>query len=37
MDILFFDGKSYDKVYFNKFISDFPDIKINFIEPDLSE
>lgn len=37
MDILFFDGKPYDKVYFNKFISDFPGIKINFIEPDLSE
>lgn len=37
MDVLFFDSKPYDKVYFNKFISDFPDIKINFIEPDLSE
>ena len=36
MNILFFDSRPYDKLFFNKFLPQFPDIKIDFIEPDLS-
>lgn len=36
MNILSFDSKSYDKLFFNKAISQFPDLKIDFVDSSLS-
>lgn len=36
MKILFYDTKKYDKESFDKALAEFPDIQIDYLEPDLS-